>query len=292
MNHLTPTTGPVTVPPSTTQPDKIDDVSCPEHDQQTASNSKSPPSGGFLGVSISMDVRKWAWPSFGKGPGSKELMTNAGGDAVPRAAPGSAETQVDQNALEDAITSDNSFGLPAEKSSALDEREKHLVQPDDDVQEVEADTPRPSRVPSPTLDVSMTPPNGSLSGVDAPTAVCCEKPQFTWTDVFLAPRHDPLATSRKRIYLLKRDQYVAALLGNDVEDVETWVEPTSRLLEDAGRIVNEDSQRNMTTSLPSATKILQPKDRRILKTGGYVNASGEATLSSDRLFEAKGLLDR
>jgi len=46
----------------------------------------------------------------------------------------------------------------------------------------------------------------------------------------------------------------------------------------------------MAASLPSVTKILQPKDSRILKTGDYVN--GEATLNSDYLFEAKGLLDR
>ena len=48
----------------------------------------------------------------------------------------------------------------------------------------------------------------------------------------------------------------------------------------------------MAASLPSVTKILQPKDSRVLKTGDYVNASGEATLNSDYLFEAKGLLDR
>lgn len=50
----------------------------------------------------------------------------------------------------------------------------------------------------------------------------------------------------------------------------------------------------MAASLPSATKILQPKDSHILKTGDYVNASGEADLgpNSDYLFEAKGLMDR
>ena len=48
----------------------------------------------------------------------------------------------------------------------------------------------------------------------------------------------------------------------------------------------------MAASLPSVTKILQPKDSRILKTGDYVNASGETALNSDYLFEAKKLLDR
>lgn len=48
----------------------------------------------------------------------------------------------------------------------------------------------------------------------------------------------------------------------------------------------------MEASLPSATKILQPKDSGLLKTGDYVSTSGEATLNSDYLFEAKRLLDR
>lgn len=49
---------------------------------------------------------------------------------------------------------------------------------------------------------------------------------------------------------------------------------------------------NMAASLPSVTKILQPKDSRILKSGDYVNVSGEGALNSDYLFEAKRLLDR
>ena len=49
---------------------------------------------------------------------------------------------------------------------------------------------------------------------------------------------------------------------------------------------------NMAVSLPSATKILQPKDSHILKSGDYMNTSAEAGLDSDHLFEAKGLLDR
>lgn len=66
-----------------------------------------------------------------------------------------------------------------------------------------------------------------------------------------------------------------------------------RLLDvDLHRLISNLIPSNMAASLPSVTKILQPKDSRVLKTGDYVNASGEATLNSDYLFEAKGLLDR
>lgn len=48
----------------------------------------------------------------------------------------------------------------------------------------------------------------------------------------------------------------------------------------------------MAVSLPSATKILQPKDSHILKSGDYVSANEDSALDSDHLFEAKRLLDR
>lgn len=201
MNHLTPMLGPATLPASTNQPERLDDVSRGDHDdRRTAPNMEPPPSGGLLGVSISMsmDVRKWTWPSFGKGPNAKGLVTNAGDDIVSHSASGRAEVPVDQSALDDAIGSDNSFGLPMEKPCTLDEHEKHLETLDSDVPE--ADTPRPSRVLPLTLDSSEASLNGSLPGVDTPTNV---HPQFTWTDVFLAPSHESVATSQRRVYLLK-----------------------------------------------------------------------------------------
>jgi len=148
-----------------------------------------------------MDVRKWTWPSFGKVPNTKEMVTNAGDDAASHCSSGRVEAQVDQSALEDAITSDNSFRLPAEKPCALDGHEKHPVKLESDVSEV--DTPRPSRVPSPALDPPEVSLNCSPPEVDAPTTINGEKRRFTWTDVFLTPDHESLATSRRRVYLLK-----------------------------------------------------------------------------------------
>ena len=195
MNHLTPTPGPASLPASTTQSEPLDG----DDDQRTAPNAEPPPSGGFLGVGKSM--RKWAWPSFGKGPNTKEIVTTAGDDVTSDCVSERAEAQVDQSALEDAIASDNSFGLPTEKPCALEGHEKHPVKQESGVSE--ADTPRPSRVSSPALDPSEATLNGSLPGVDTSTTVYSEKPRFTWTDVFLAPSYESLATSRRRAYLLK-----------------------------------------------------------------------------------------
>ncbi|KAF8449051.1 hypothetical protein L210DRAFT_3640648 [Boletus edulis BED1] len=292
MHRLAPTPGPATLPVSTTQPELPDDVSRTDQDDRlTVPNTDPPPPGGFLGVSISMsmDVRKWTWPSFGKAPITKDMAANTNNDVSCHVS-GRAEAQVDQGALEDAISSDNSFGLPTEKPTALDGHEKHPVKLESDVSEV--DTPRPSRAPSPTADSSVVSLNCTRPGVDASMDVYSEKPRFTWIDVFLAPSLEPLATSRRRVYLFKRGSYAVALFGVDSDDVNTWAESTLHLLEDVERIVSEDSRRNKAASLPSATKILQPNDSHILKTGDYVNAGGETALDSDYLFEAKRILDR
>ncbi|KAG6381597.1 hypothetical protein JVT61DRAFT_194 [Boletus reticuloceps] len=289
MNRLAPAPGPATLP---TQLELPDDVSRTDQDDRlTVPNTNTPPSGGFLGVGInmSMDVKKWTWPSFGKAPITKEMAANANNDVSCHVS-GGAEAQVDQGALEDAISSDNSFGLPTEKPTALDGHEKHPVKLESDVSEV--DTPRPSRAPSPTADSSVVSLNGTRPGVDTSTDVYSEKPRFTWIDVFLAPSLEPLATSQRRIYLFKRGSWAVALFGVDSDDVNTWAELTLHLLEDVERIVSEDTRRNKAASLPSATKILQPNDSHILKTGDYVNAGGETALDSDYLFEAKRILDR
>lgn len=207
MNKVTWTAGPATSPASTTRPETVGGVSRGEHDERQAAASTEPvPSGGFLGVgiSVSMDVTKWAWPSFGKNFGRKEAGAGTGDGNVAYSAPGGcAEAQVDQSALEDAMASENSYTVPTEKSSTLHEHEKPPVNADSDV--AEADTPRPSRVPSPTLETSKALLDYSLPSVDvsATTVDDAEKPQFTWTNVFLAPSRESLATFQRRVYLLK-----------------------------------------------------------------------------------------
>lgn len=143
-----------------------------------------------------MDIRKWAWPSFGKGPHPKEPVTTTSNGVVPLPGCERTEAPVDQSALEDAIASENSFGVPAEKPCVPDDQEKHMENLDDD-----ASTPHPSRAASPTLDSSQALPNCPLERDDK--MVLCEKPQFTWINVFLARADEPLDTSQRRIYLLK-----------------------------------------------------------------------------------------
>ncbi|KIJ20851.1 hypothetical protein PAXINDRAFT_6632 [Paxillus involutus ATCC 200175] len=70
------------------------------------------------------------------------------------------------------------------------------------------------------------------------------------------------------------------------------LESTTCLLEDVEKIVNEAAQRNLESSLPSVTRILQPKDGHIMKSGDYVKASPESTLNQDHLYEARAVLER
>ncbi|KIJ65707.1 hypothetical protein HYDPIDRAFT_88594 [Hydnomerulius pinastri MD-312] len=268
-------------------------------------------SNGFLGFSpatigMSMDVRKWGWPSFGKNSSLKQKpVTQADKDSVPDTTSEGSGLHIDQSALEDAISSNDSFSFNAEKAAAPgvapssdgdQDHEKHLEQ--QDPQTPDADTPRPSRVPSP-----IPPPSGASSSsslqpevdVTAP-ATDPNKLQFTSTSVFVAPNQEPLLTLRRNVLLLKRSDFAVALLGNfdndSSYDMGTLLELAACLLGDVEHIVAEDAQRSLESSLPSATKILQPKDGHIVRSGQYVEASQEFRPYSDQLYEAKQLLER
>ncbi|KAF9221343.1 hypothetical protein BS17DRAFT_785228 [Gyrodon lividus] len=301
MTLLPPTPDTASTSVSIIKPEKLvatsnEDDNC----RRTPPNAEGHASNGFLGVS--MDVRKWGWPTFGKSPSSspkQKLAAQVDKNVVLNTASEGSEAQVDQSALMDAISSDNSFNLPAEKqvAPARDDQEHEKPPHQQDPQTPDADTPRPSRVPSPVPTPSENSTSSSSQpAVDAETSSGCEKLQLTSTFVFLASNHEPLATSRRKVYLLKQSEYAVALLGEFGDDgfcdVGALLGSTACLLEGVEKIVSEEAGRNLESSLPSATNILQPKDGHIIKIGHYVKASPESALHPDHLYEAKEVLVR
>jgi hypothetical protein len=175
--------------------------------RRTSPNVEAHASNGFLGVGglgASMGVRKWGWPTFGKSAGSKQKqVAHADKSAVPNAATEGSEAQVDQSALEDAISSYNSFSLPTEKevSSTRDDQEHEKYPVQQDPQTPDVDTPRPSRVPSPIPAPSEA--SSSSSSEPASDAKASSGCELTSISVFLASNQEPHTTSRRKVYLLK-----------------------------------------------------------------------------------------
>lgn len=189
----------------------------------------------FLGMpSVNMDVRKWNWPgylTFGKGSGNKTRETIIEKDKS-KASKGEADShtarprefEVDKNALDDAMSSDNaSVSFPASASGHSSEADAEarvgtitVVSPggseevmpptfnnaDDATPAVDVPSTS-SHIRSPATiadDTSLAPSTSSLT-MDAVYAVPEQPiPEFITTSVHLAATSDSRATRRRKIY--------------------------------------------------------------------------------------------
>jgi len=233
------------------RPDSISQALAPSEKGATANAApKNIASGGniasgFLGMpsslAMSMDVRKWSWPTFGKGVDPKKLASEQGGikpdlsaidspsitaeveDAEQKTTarePGgiranlslarspSTMTEVDRGALEDAISSNNVRGLLEKANDGLSSADVDAAREGGSEVDHNADTPRPSRVPSPSQVPSPIPVGDepSSSATD-PDGLANRGPDrqldFACTFVFLAGHGDPLETHRRQVIHLR-----------------------------------------------------------------------------------------
>ncbi|OJA10703.1 hypothetical protein AZE42_01056 [Rhizopogon vesiculosus] len=289
-------------------------------------------SSGFLGMpsslAMSMDVRKWSWPTFGKGAEPKKSASEQGGikpdlsavdgssttaevegaeqkTTAPEqggtrvnlslARSPSAMTEVDRGALEDAISSNHVRGL-LEKANGLSSADVDAAREGGSEVDHNTDTLRPSRVPSPSQVPSGDEPSSSSTDPDGLANRGPDRQlDFACTFVFLAGHGDPLETHRRQVIHL-RFQTLAVALISDVdsgEDYDTHVvsEAASKLLQDIDKLIAMEAKRASET-LPSATKILQPKDSHLISSGHFTTASPDFVAKSDHLYDGKQLLEQ
>ncbi|KAG2121183.1 hypothetical protein BD769DRAFT_1479744 [Suillus cothurnatus] len=266
--------------------------------KEVGSGSNS--SGGFLGMpsslAMSMGVRNWSWPgalTFGKGAERKSPVTERK-EIKPNpsvAESPSTVTEVDRGALEDAMSSADIHNLLEKTNDGLSS-----VTDPDAVHEgrLEADhsgdTPRPSRVPSPL------PAHGSSS-----SPLESEKPDryrhldFACTFVFLPESGDSLETHRRQVIHLRCQSLAVALIADvdNVEDYDTHVisEAASQMLHGIENLIVAEATR-VSEILPSATKILQPKDNYLISFDHFTTASPDFVAKSDNLYNGKQLLEQ
>jgi len=189
-------------------------------------------SGGFLGVpsslAMSMDVRKWSWPealTFGKKPppeqgGIKphlsaeetssttaevkdpehETTAPKAGLSITRSP--SIMTEVDRVALEDAMSCNDAHS-PLEKANGnLSSTDADAAREGSLEMNHSADTPRPSRVPSP-LPTGDEPSSSSTDPGEHDKTDPGPQLDLSCTFVFLAESGDPLETHRRQIIHLR-----------------------------------------------------------------------------------------
>ncbi|KAI5989276.1 hypothetical protein EDD15DRAFT_2460351 [Pisolithus albus] len=264
-------------------------------------------SNGFLGATPkAVDVQKWRWPGAlllsrysGKKSGSATSVTRS---SSPGSLAESSVAPIDQDALDDAISHNSlSSNEPQEKRrphanstlstngevSRCDSEQRKL-------QSLDVETPRPSRAPSPTLTTSeATSSSRSVGG----NCKASHGVRFIFFDVFLAPSHEPCATCRHAVALLKRNDIAIALISSDdkdriPKDIEALASRTSQLLEEIDGTLSEDAKRTLDSSLPSASKILQPRDAHLMKSHGYITGGTGLSSHLDLLYDAKEIIER
>ncbi|KAJ3557998.1 hypothetical protein NP233_g11597 [Leucocoprinus birnbaumii] len=127
-------------------------------------------------------------------------------------------------------------------------------------------------------------------------------PAFLRKTVHLRDGDNPLSTSPRIVYFLidQKGQWMLALVGGRIENQESEIQnildhasrKSEKFFETIEEIVQEESIKAMTDSLPSASSILQPSDAHIGSTGKYTHGSQNFHSKSGILHEAKALQDR
>jgi len=79
--------------------------------------------------------------------------------------------------------------------------------------------------------------------------------------------------------------------GNHAQDTSVVADRCIRLLDDIRTAVEADSEAS-SASLPSATKILQPKDRHMISSEHFTDSSPGFAPKSEQFYNGKQLLDK
>ncbi|KAF9454273.1 hypothetical protein P691DRAFT_770710, partial [Macrolepiota fuliginosa MF-IS2] len=194
------------------------------------------------------------------------------------------ETQIDQSALDDAISS-NVSPTPSEVAVKEDEG---LSSPS--VGQSEPDEGEGGGSEEDEEKKTIREPE-----VITPKAL----PAFLKRTVHLQEGDDALLTSQRRVYFLLKGQWMLALIGSRIEDetelqshLDYVASKSEKFFETVDEVIQEEMLKSMGDSLPSASKILQPLDVHIASTGKYTFGSKNFESKSGLLFEARALQDR
>ncbi|KAF7326912.1 hypothetical protein MVEN_02585100 [Mycena venus] len=221
------------------------------------------------------------------------------------------EFEVDRSALEDAMHSERiPLPLPVEKAAhaSVDVDARSLsetIVPPKEAEEVGigAVDMLPEDVTAPMADVALS--DDETSKESEPELPPTPEPEpeppaeFASTTVHLASAEDPQATRRRRLFYLVRDRVLVALidlddanpLAPDSEELVPLAEEAAVLAATiAAAMEDDDPMAKSVDTLPSATKILQPKDRYALSSARLATYSPDFKSRSGHLYDARQLL--
>ncbi|KAH7870432.1 uncharacterized protein C8R40DRAFT_1126606 [Lentinula edodes] len=245
----------------------------------------------FMGMGMpNMDVGKWGWLNFGKngkkptkgGQDEAEPDTIDNPDTAREEILRSPDGAVDQSALDDAISSKGVM------TNDLDATELKYVVDKEYFTTAELDD----------IESDIIPNSSTPSDSPSPSSILPQ--EFMSTIVHLAEDPHSSNTRERKIYYLTKHPLLLALINLDEDPnlVIPELEPLSKtaddLLEALRTILDEEPSKSSIETIPSLTKILQPKDRHIFASGrapfSVQDDSEKFTSNSIHLFSAQALL--
>ncbi|OCH87382.1 hypothetical protein OBBRIDRAFT_796262 [Obba rivulosa] len=119
-------------------------------------------------------------------------------------------------------------------------------------------------------------------------------PPFLSTRVHLSDATDAFQTQRKRVWHLTKDAITVVMIVNDDDTAEppcTAEQAVTLISAIHGAFVEAEMKEGADAIIPTATKILQPQDRHIIRTGEYtLSPEPGFSSNSEHLFYEKEML--
>ncbi|KAJ3976427.1 hypothetical protein EV361DRAFT_295472 [Lentinula raphanica] len=293
---LTPSTS--SVHDGTLRPKRPPDPDHPVNDEETNKTNDTTRST-FMGMGMpNMDVGRWSWLTLGGGKnGNKttkgqknEVERNVAEnlDTTKEATSQIPNVSVDQNALDDAISSE---GAMSEHSPVSRDAESGVER---------------GFITTAELDSSSTIPDDQIESPSPESPPHSPPPvprEFRTTVVHLPENPQSFQTTTRKIYYLNKHPFLIALIdtSNDVENMNSTVAlleilstKVDDLLDAMVNVLEDELSKSSTETIPSLNKILQPKDRHVfaLERAPFVVQDDSETFTSKsiHLFNARGLL--
>ncbi|KAF9071559.1 hypothetical protein BDP27DRAFT_1218983 [Rhodocollybia butyracea] len=297
--------------PSTT----LDGTLRPKRPPDPASNqaekkipADDPSRSNFMGMN--MDVRRWSWLNFGKNgkpvDGTKETEAKE-----PDETQTDTKTNAERSSVSDREAAHAQFKNPDAdiNQSALDDAmaSEHVIPDESPSSEVRPEPEKGYFTTSELDNVSI------VSGVDIDLDIPSSSPEmrsrssspaplrdFMTSTVYLAEETSPLDTRKRKIHYLTKRSFLIALIGlneNDEKFNSDVLRQFSRkrlVLFHGETLIDVYTFLSSTETIPSLTKILQPKDRHIFardQAPFSVHSDSEHFASTSiHLFNAQALL--
>ncbi|KAG7439785.1 uncharacterized protein BT62DRAFT_912493 [Guyanagaster necrorhizus] len=282
----------------------------PEADIQPSSFLGMP----TMNLNMNVDVRKWGWPGYLTFKGSAKRLEVPMAEVKPRTSRDEGEIEsvdVDKSALDDAIKSDV-ISVPSTKPT--NGNAENPCHGNESVNsETRAGSSQSSSLGSSNASLSINEKaasqgshgdhvesSASSHGDDsASSKKGCNSspslvppPELSSITVYLSDPPDGLDTRRSKVVYMAQHPVLVALVGlKDVDYDLSLAGKVRTLCMDVQKVLDDDALTSSTETLPSATKILQPKDRHLVSRAKFTLSNDKFAAKSEQFYIAQHLLE-